>query len=168
MSLESEFIELLSCNETLFQYISTIDDTPLPCMDIVYQLIDKPDYYGVNFTQNPVIKLFFTEQSTYFPALFLIENVQFDQLPIYIIDLSSSNKTMNCVGNLREYITILLEFCIDHVNEGDLEMLAEFDVIADVLQKTKELLSTTVIKPISEIKYFDVNDNYVFSLYNDI
>lgn len=73
----------------------------LPIMDNSLEVIDDipEDYYGHNLTgKHKMIMLFYTGQSNHFPGILIGEHDYencLDQLPIYIMDLSSDD-----IGNV--------------------------------------------------------------------
>lgn len=96
----------------LWQKISQLDCSDLPCMDISLNLIDEDDYYGVNFTNNKkVYMLFYTGSTDYFSGIWIgNDNIDFlDSMSIYIFDLSVSNENIiEPIGNFRYHIEKLL------------------------------------------------------------
>lgn len=114
----------------LWQKISSMNLHTNPCMDIYLDIIDEDDFYGVNFTgKQKVYILFFTGSSDYFPAIWIGENDEnkLDEMPIYILDLSSDNDTFECKGNFRNYIeTILNDFIITYKKDDEYMKDAKF------------------------------------------
>lgn len=106
----------------LWQRISEKIDT-YPCMDIVLEIVDENDYYGVDFRgDQKVYELFFPGSSNYFPAIWIgndddIEKL--DELPIYVLDLSSDENEFECIGNFRKYIEILLNDFLEQYKKND-------------------------------------------------
>lgn len=138
--------QLISDYEFIFQNLT---DGPLPCMDADWSLIDCKNYYGVDFSQNPVIQFFFTGSSPYFPAIIPLKGVPLEKCPIYIFDLAGGDKELSCSGNIRKYLSTLIHHFLDHVVLGIEEKLAKLDyednqdnqgVSKEDIQHAKELL----------------------------
>lgn len=101
----------------IWQYIADLKDYPLPCMDICGDIVSDINYYGCDFSQEKqVIKIFFTGTSNYFPGIWIKENQRIDECPIYIFDLASSEDSFEPVGNLKTYLTTLLNFLLEQEN----------------------------------------------------
>lgn len=104
----------------------TIDEfsPPLPIMDVAGDIIDEKDYYGCDFSGNGrVLKIFFTGQHAYFPGIHIGDNDDYaeniDQLPVYVFNLSDSNEPLTYVGNFKDYLTQILDYCIG-ITSGDI------------------------------------------------
>lgn len=113
MTKLKEITDLLVNYEHLFQNINDHETKAYPCMDVSLDLINELDFYGVDFTgEQQVHSLFFTGSSDYFPAIWLGEsNInEIDQMPVYILDLSSSQDgTFESCGNIKQYVTQILD-----------------------------------------------------------
>jgi hypothetical protein len=74
-------------------------------------MINDSTYYGIDFSENPVIQFFFTGSSDCFPAILPLTDVPLDKCPIYSFDLSGGDRELICEGNIRKYLSkLLLEF----------------------------------------------------------
>lgn len=131
----------------------------LPCMDASMDLIDEPEYYGVDFScEKAVYSLFFTGSSNYFPGIHVINDDKITESPIYIFDLASSdNDSVSPVGNFKTYISMILNDFInekpdlrEYLNNNDeekdpqkyyddaIQALKELDQFSDILCRPEE------------------------------
>ena len=108
-----------------------------PCMDITLDVIDEEDFYGLNFTEKQkVYSLFFTGSNDYFPAMWIGEDDEekLDEMPIYILDLSSDKDTFEYKGNFRKYIETILNDFIKMYKKDD-EYLKDAKFLKEELKK---------------------------------
>jgi hypothetical protein len=115
--------------DPVFQVISSLDDHPYPCMDIGLDIVhtdddEFPNYYGCDFRKvrhagYPILMLFFTGQSNYFPGLVCIKDIPLEKCPIYIFDLAGGCSQIKAVGNFRHYIETLLNHFLEYSGEID-------------------------------------------------
>jgi hypothetical protein len=152
MSLK-QIEKFVQTNEDLFQKISELDP-PLPTMDASMDLINEKDYYGIDFTKNPVYMLFFTGSSNYFPGILPIENIPLDQCPIYIFDIASDNQP-SFEGNFKKYISTLLKFYIKKTGDKKSKKL---------LKSLNKKFSDNVIMPTKQIDYYNIDNQIVFTI----
>ena len=112
MNKLDELRDVLNEYSHIFQNISKHENNAYPCMDVSLDLINEPDFYAVDFTETQqVYTLFFTGSSDYFPGMWIgtddINDI--DSMPVYIFDLSSDCETLEPVGNVKQYITQIVD-----------------------------------------------------------
>jgi hypothetical protein len=132
----------------LWQKISDLNCSDLPCMDISLEPIDESYYYGVDFSnEKKVYILFFTGSSDYFSGIWLGNyNIEFlDSMPVYLFDLSDSDDNKSePIGNFRFYIESLLNDFLNKYKQDD-----EYTKTALIIkEKIKDFSTLTIDKGI--------------------
>ena len=112
MNKLDELRDILNEYGHIFQNISELETNAYPSMDVSLDLINEPDFYAVDFTEiQQVYTLFFTGSSDYFPGIWIgnddINDI--DSMPVYIFDLLSDCETLEPVGNVKQYITQIVD-----------------------------------------------------------
>lgn len=149
-------IETIANDILEYEHLFDVPDCPL--LDIpADSVVDESNYYGVDFSKHPVRMLFYSGASNFFAGMLLSENVAFDQRPIYIFDLQSSNEKMRFVGNFRFYLTTLLNHYLQH--GGDCREDAK-----NLLSTLESKFSEKTIRPEQPIQYKDAQGNISFSI----
>lgn len=79
--------------------------------DVGMNIIDEEDYYGCDMSGDQrVIMMFFVGHSDCFPAIWIGNDdmSRLDEMPIYILDLSSDEHEFEPVGNFKQHMMVAL------------------------------------------------------------
>lgn len=157
MNKLDELRDILNEYGHIFQNISELETNAYPCMDVSLDLINEPDFYAVDFTETQqVYTLFFTGSSDYFPGIWIghddINDI--DSMPVYMFDLSSDCETVEPVGNVKQYITQIIDSILVCPDISDEDKRS-----ANELKMKLEPFSNTMIDKghyrVKLVEYFD-------------
>lgn len=82
----SKTVHMLDKNNTHLQ------ETHLPCGQPICEIMDNPDFYSVNFSEDKqVFQLFFLGADNYFPAIWIgnKDTKNMDKYPVYLFNLNA-------------------------------------------------------------------------------
>ncbi len=113
-------------------------DLELPVGDVVGDIMDESNHFGVDFSgEQSIIYLFHTGSSEYFPGIWIgCKNCskKIDEMPIYVIDVTSEEKTIKSVGNFKTYMKSVLNDALVslYIQNEEIEFIEYFSDIHSI------------------------------------